>query len=76
MEIQIGTFKVKALLDSGSSVSLIVSDLANRTNSIVDRKYFKTLLSATGNNLKVIGRVLLPMQIGKNANKSRVHSSF
>ena len=65
MEIQIGTFKLKALLDSGSSVSLIVSDLANRTNSIVDRKYFKTLLSSTGNNLKVIGGVLLPMQIGK-----------
>ncbi|KAI6647577.1 hypothetical protein LOD99_8754 [Oopsacas minuta] len=64
MEVLIGQNKVGASLDSGSSVSLIVADLVRRTRTDVDRNYSKRLLSATGNDLKVIVRVLLPLEIG------------
>ena len=64
MEILIGQHKVGALLDSGSSVSLIVADLVRRTRTEVDRDHSKRLLSATGDDLKIVGRVLLPLEIG------------
>ncbi|KAI6661877.1 hypothetical protein LOD99_9760 [Oopsacas minuta] len=64
MEVLIGQNKVGELLDSGSSVPLIVADLVRKTRTDVDRNYSKRMLSVTGNDLKVIGRVLLGLEIG------------
>ena len=65
IEIDIGQLKVRALLDSGSSVSLIVADLVKKGCYEIDRNYFKQLVSATGNNLEVMGKVFLPILIGR-----------
>ena len=64
IETDIGQLKVRALLDSGSSVSLIVADLVKKGCYEIYRNYFKQLVSATGNNLEVMGKVLLPILIG------------
>ena len=64
--IIIGGIKVTSLLDFGSSTSLIVLEVVEMIGKEIDTRHFKRLVSATGNQLCVIGKVILPVKIGES----------
>ena len=63
--IVVGGRVCNAMLDSGSTVSLIDQDFLNRRSEVLLNSAKQLLLTASGNRMDSIGEVDLPIKIGK-----------
>ncbi|KAI6660033.1 Zinc knuckle [Oopsacas minuta] len=72
LDVFIGKMFVKALLDSGSSVSLVTAEVMNQSGYRIGSRHIKKLISASGNELRICGYSVLPIQLGE----LQVHHEF
>ena len=56
--------KLNALIDSGSSVSLVTEGIVQQIGCSIDNGHQKNLISASGDSLMVTGKINLPLTVG------------
>ena len=60
----IGGLMVNSLFDSGSSVSLVTTSIVQQSGYPICEGFHKKLVSASGNQLEIMGRICLPIIVG------------
>ena len=61
----IGGLMVNSLFDSGSSVSLVTTSIVQQSGYPICEGFHKKLVSASGNQLEIRGRICSPIIVGE-----------